>query len=437
MPPDASVLPPPGTLPRASEIPPESPSEGAQLGKNAKSRPLFDSQGNLRGEITDHETGEVHSTKPDPVAVRLERYALQSVARRLLPKSRTAKCLRLRQAHRAEVEVWRSQAHGTAFYGGLQTCASVWCCPPCAAKISERRRAELQAAIAVWQAQGGVVWLLTLTHPHTAGDALAGLLDGEQKALHRFFACKAGMKLKDALGVAGHVRAWEVTHGRLRTKNNGWHPHFHVLLCLRSLPPLPMSDYQAQAFKVWERACALAGLSAPSEAHGASLDGGDDAAAYVAKMGLEAPRENGAETAPTPESSGAQVPRWGLDCEMTKGHTKRAKDGETPFDLLRAVLATKDPEAARLFSEFADAFRGKRQLVWSRGLRELLALGAAPSDAEVECALEADAEILGRLNDDQWRAVLAADLRGELQELARHGWEPVQRLLFSLGVSNV
>ena len=28
----------------------------------------------------------------------------------------------------------------------------------------------------------------------------------------------------------GQIRALEVTHGRLRRVNNGWHPHYHVLL---------------------------------------------------------------------------------------------------------------------------------------------------------------------------------------------------------------
>ena len=44
---------------------------------------------------------------------------------------------------------------------------------------------------------------------------------------------------------------------------------------------------------------------------------------------------------------------------MTKGHIKKGKaGGETPFDLLRAVLADKnDKQAAALFAEFAKAFR--------------------------------------------------------------------------------
>ena len=85
----------------------------------------------------DPETGEI-SLPQDPAAVRLERFALQSVARSILPKARTAKCLRVPFAR--SVGVFHSQAQESAHYGGLVTCASVWACPICAAKISERRR---------------------------------------------------------------------------------------------------------------------------------------------------------------------------------------------------------------------------------------------------------------------------------------------------------
>ena len=73
---------------------------------------------------------------------RVQRFALQSMARAILPESRTAKCLRIR-AHDCDVQVWKSREHGTASYGGLQTCGSVWTCPVCAAKIAERRRIKL------------------------------------------------------------------------------------------------------------------------------------------------------------------------------------------------------------------------------------------------------------------------------------------------------
>lgn len=112
----------------------------------------FSARIDFKGVFFDPETGEIQPGKKaaDPVATRIERFALQSAARRILPKSRTAKCLRLRRFDKAEIEVWRAKQHGTAHYGGLQTCASVWACPVCSAKISERRRAELLAAMGIY-----------------------------------------------------------------------------------------------------------------------------------------------------------------------------------------------------------------------------------------------------------------------------------------------
>ena len=94
----------------------------------------------------------------------------------------------------------------------------------------------------------------------------------------------------------------------------------------------------------WAECCKRAGLGEPSRAHGLKLHDGSKAAAYASK--------------------------WGLEDEMTKGHTKKALHGETPFDFLRSFLADgEDKQAAALFREFAETFKGKRQLHWSRGSR--------------------------------------------------------------------
>jgi hypothetical protein len=361
----------------------------------------------------DRETGELLSFRQrgaelelvrDPAQVRLERYALQSVARELLPKSRTAKCLRTSYRKGGDVEIWYSPEHQSASFGGLVTCASVWNCPVCMAKITERRRVELQAAMIEAKAQGLHCYLVTLTHPHSRFDPLAGLLTSEQQALTRFWGCRAVKGLFRDLDRVGHVRAWEVTHGRLRVISHGWHPHFHILLFLSE----PISDLRAVEsllFGHWASACVRSGLERPSERFGVRLDDGSRAAEYVAKMGLE-------------DAKGG----WGLDSEMTKGHCKRSRDGETPLDLLRAYLADEtDRQAARLFREYSSAFHGKRQLVWSRGLRDRLGLGKAADDKEVAAAHEDDAYLLSRVTREQWRLVLRFDARGELAEIARHG----------------
>ena len=161
------------------------------------------------------------------MARRVERFALQSVARDILPDSRTAKCLRIR-AHDSDVQVWKSKKHKTASYGGLQTCGSVWVCPVCGAKVVERRRGEIQQAMAQHRACGGEVHLLTLTVPHTRFDALEGLLERQGKALQGFLRDRKVKEVFKEMGYIGQIRGYETTHGRKGT-NNGWHPHFHFL----------------------------------------------------------------------------------------------------------------------------------------------------------------------------------------------------------------
>lgn len=359
----------------------------------------------------DPETGEILGVV-DPMESRVQRFILQSVARKFLPKSRTDKCLMLRQKSK-EIEVWKSKEFKTTSYAGLQTCGSVWACPVCSAKIAERRRAEIQSAMVAHQATGGCVNMLTLTCPHQRTDNLSDLLEKQAKALNRFWADRASKAVFQEMGVIGQIRALEVTHGRKSEHNNGWHPHYHVLqfggvgVDSGRFNASQMKDWQVRLYLSWAKACKAAGLGEPSYAHGLKLDDGSKAAKYVSK--------------------------WGLEDEMTKGHTKKAINGETPFDFLRAYLADpEDKQAGALFKEFAETFKGKRQLHWSKGLKKRFAIGER-TDEEVASTIEDEARILGIITLDQWRDVLAVQGRGVLLQLAASGgWESVEIYLSTI-----
>ena len=340
------------------------------------------------------------------MARRVERFALQSVARDILPKSRTAFCLRSRIKGGEGVGVWRSTQHQTAHYSGLIVCGSVWTCTVCAAKISERRRLELQAAISQHRESGGDAYLLTLTTPHGRRDDLAQLLAMQAKALASFTAQRAVKAVFAEMGEIGRVRAFEVTHGRKGT-NNGWHPHYHFLQFAKGgADAAQLMDWRTRLYLEWSKCCERAGLGTPSFQHGLDLQDGSKADKYLSK--------------------------WGLECEMTKGHIKQAKaGGETPFDLLRAVLADKsDRQAAALFSEFGRVFKGKRQLSWSRGLRARFDL-VEKTDEEIAQEHTEGAELLGLISVDEWRDVLRVQARGVVLELAAAGgWSAVARFLW-------
>jgi hypothetical protein len=387
---------------------------GSPLGIDAKYSPSQKNQ-RLRENISfDEATGEVASGSSEycPVSNRLERFALQSAARKILRGSsvkRVNNCLRVAQTlqkfdkRNAGVHVYKSVEHGTCSYGGLQTCASVWSCPVCAAKISERRKRELQKAIAQHTEGGGEVLLLTLTNPHYLGDKLLDVLDGQKKALEYFNKGGDVTRFNKSIGLIGQVRALEVTHGRLSPVNNGWHPHYHILLFVGS--GLDLGALRASFYARWLKACVKAGLPTPSFEHGVRLDDGSKAAAYASK--------------------------WGLESEMTKGHIKKARKGETPFDLLRAVLANNDKQAAALFREFSEVFKGKRQLHWSPGLKAKFDL-VDVSDELLASKLDDDSALLGTIELEDWQLILKNDVRGEILELAVHGWEAVERFLVGL-----
>lgn len=384
----------------------------ALLGSTAK-LPAIRANTGFQGDVPDFvgidkETGERVVCRLDrdgyavPVgsaeSVRLERWALLAVARDLLPRSRTACCHRNRRAGH-QVEVWRSVEHQRAHYKGLQTCASVWACPVCSAKISERRRAELMAAVAGHRAAGGVVLLVTLTVPHVAGDDLRGMVARMMHAVQRMKHTRAGRVVM--CDVQGWVRAFEVTHGE-----NGWHPHFHELWFLPG--QVDQVELHLQLWKLWRDAAVKSGFSAPSFRHGVRVDDGSKAAAYASK--------------------------WGLESELTQWHRKRGSESsDSPFDLLRRVLFDPgDREAAGLFRVYAQAFFGRHQLQWSRGLKKRFKLDDV-SDLELTRRADDDAELLGMVGLSDWRQVLRAGLRGELLEVATSGgWGAVRLLLYEL-----
>ena len=344
---------------------------------------------------------------PSATERQVERFALQAVARDLLPKSRTALCLRARISNQLGVQVWKSKEHRTAHYGGLQTCGSVWGCPICNPKITERRKLEVKQAMDVHRAQGGEVHLLTLTTPHTRHDRLDELQAMQAKALQSFLRDKTVKKVFAEMGYIGQIRAFEITHGRLGT-NNGWHPHYHFLqFVMVKADAAQLMDWKTRLYLRWDSYCQKHGLGSPSFKHGIDLRDGSFADQYIAKG------------------------NWGLEDEITKGHSKKGKaGGETPFDLLRAYMADPtDKQAAALFREFVQVTKGKRQLSWSNGLKARFFVDEK-TDEELAEEKDERAFLLGQITVDQWRDILKVKARAIVLELAAHGgWSAISSFL--------
>lgn len=112
------------------------------------------------------------------------------------------------------------------------------------------------------------------------------------------------------------------------------------------------------------------------------------------------------------------VTNWGIEHELTKQPVKRGKHGgRTPSQLL-ADYGVGDIKAGRLWQEYAMSFKGKKQLVWSKGLRDFLGIGIETPDDEIASTIPDGSEVLTRLSPAEWKAIRKADLRGELLDAA-------------------
>ena len=109
------------------------------------------------------------------------------------------------------------------------------------------------------------------------------------------------------------------------------------------------------------------------------------------------------------------VAKWGLEHELTKGHVKKGRaESLTPFDLLRQY--PESPELfGDLFREFADAFKGKRQLVWTKGLKELLAVDEK-TDEEIIFEPEKESILINELAGEIWELLVKYQQRAEYLE---------------------
>ena len=322
----------------------------------------------------------------------VRRFALQAAARVLLPGNRVCDCCRKPVPGSATVEVWYSGEVQAAHYKRLQTCGGVWVCAVCAARITERRRVELQAAVDNGRYRPVLV---TLTVRHVVGDVLAAVLGGLLAAYREFTRSRAYKRLKRDYGIVGTVKALEVTYG-----DNGWHPHLHLLVFLG--PGVPVDGLEYRVREMWLSAVAAVGLDATWQRGATVKDAWRWIAEYVAKWGHE--------------------PAWGVDREVAKGNSKSGRvAGRSPTQLL-ADFIDGDMQAGALWREYAAAFRGRSQLRWSKGLRDVLGLGVDKSDAELAAETDENGSwLLAALTLNQWRAVLRAGLVGHVLAVAQSG----------------
>lgn len=363
---------------------------------------------------------------------RAQRFELLATARTVLSAAgrraglqyghdlhRTAKCRYIRRSAAGLVGVHMDRAHAAAFYSNLTTCGSVWSCPICAAKVQERRREEIAAAIDWAWTQELKPVMLTITFPHRAWHSLRRLIDQQADALTKLRSGKAWQSFKSRIGYQGLIRSLELTHGR-----HGWHPHTHEIWFVDEYADA--DAIRREVARRWLSACARAGLIDLNDtaavndflAHSIDIKDRCSASDYLAKQD--------------------ETKHWGADREMAKASTKagRAK-GFHPFGLLAEAAENTDADArrraGRLFVVYSMVMKGKRQLFWSHGLKDRIGLRDI-SDEELAEESREEADDLGALTTPEWHFIRTHGLRAQVLDAAENGgWAAVVALLKTAG----
>jgi len=308
---------------------------------------------------------------------------------------------------------------------GVMRCGSTWACPVCSHKISATRAEEVTAAIEKWQNLGPTfrVALLTLTMRHKEGQSLLELWAALSNAWEKVTSGRGwvndqalyGTWLPRQIKSGEHrgeivssqripfVRVVEATHGR-----NGWHVHIHCVLFLGPTmtadAPTPV-DVQAlgySMFRRWRRALAagvkkrgsqeyrVPPMATPTRSRGVDIklvtEGATALGDYFAKAVYPAHRAAG--------------------FEATMGQHKAPKNGNrTPFTILADIAANGDAADLDLWHEWERGSKGRRQLTWSPGLREFLALGDEQTDEQVADDDSLNGDVLVTFDAGQWPLV--------------------------------
>lgn len=318
---------------------------------------------------------------------RIHDFALRDRAGQILgKKSRVCGCGKRKIDKDLPRGVVYNEKTEKAHINNVQYCSSVWVCKHCAKKITEQRKREIALAATEWtkgvcrlyfdysQYQKdfvgpirpkieyirGYVYMITLTNSHNASHSLEFQREGQKKAMKRFFEGRTSASLMQRLGKRYHITNYEVTLGQ-----NGWHPHHHILVFSDKKLDDDFFQLRDDMARHWINCCKKSGLPLPSMEHGLDLVFGKTAQQVVSQY----------------------LCKWGVEHEMTKGHIKKGKEGGlTPFDLLAKADYLDEPihgrKPSQWFREFAMAFKGARQLMWSRGLKDLFGL-RDKSDEEI------------------------------------------------------
>jgi len=305
---------------------------------------------------------------------------------------------------------------GSAYFCDVQTCASVWACPVCAAVIRQRRAVEVERIAQEHLAAGLSIGFLTVTFPHRNGEPLDDLLALLTRCWARLQQRRRYRNATAALDLLGFIRATEVTYGRW----NGWHPHLHNLLFFdQAVTDEALETLRDVISECWADIVEKQGRKRPGEEVGVTLVPVLSAGVggYVAKV---------QDQYGVKRSIGREMQRF----DAKKGR----KQSRTPFELLEDAVEGVAAELT-LWWEWEAATKGRRALAISTALRERYDV---EDQADEDLAAAAvDGEALGTVSARSYGLLVKARSETHFLDLVEDGgWSAAHAFLTSLEVDD-
>lgn len=356
------------------------------------------------GNITKFSTAGDFTAEYGVVALR---FYLLEIARGLLPDERIKVCWRYPLPERKAIEIIYSQERQCARANGTMKCGSGWVCPVCMRYIAERRRLELEKALANSKDRYFSV-MVTYTARHTQADRLAPLLKRMISAYGHTFEGRWWTDVKYEYMLKGAIRSTEITYGE-----NGWHPHFHVIMMVdramleESYAGSPVEYAQSLQTQVGTRWLEMLDREGLTGSNRRAIDvrtADDQIAEYISKFGR------------MPHDWSMQADPY----EIAYSTAKTPKNGN--FGVLDILFAAADNQRyANLFKEYYSATKGKSQLHWAKGLKSDLDVQVI-RDALAAEGIETETDILlAEIDLELWRYISRMGFIGQVMTYANTG----------------
>lgn len=149
-----------------------------------------------------------------------------------------------------------SNGSDSKFFGHI-TCKNTWCCPVCTARVMEKRRMRIAAALDAL-ADKLFAFSMTFTIPHLKFQSCHEVTDILYETWKRFNNCKSASKRQEDANVkpvkdffkqnkiVHFVKVAEYTYGQ-----NGWHPHLHCIFWTEYKNRDNLIKFQSQLQNSW------------------------------------------------------------------------------------------------------------------------------------------------------------------------------------------